>query len=135
MVRGHWASISERFDEYSRILVGTTQENQTMVSKHNRLETSKQIAIEIVRAGEYEITLSDKHPEIEHPDALALGCGEAKLKIGDLELKKTIEGDATQVVFKTKLEKGPAFLQASFTPPGKGEARPTTFLVFRHVGS
>ena len=128
---GHWTSISERFDEYSRIVVGAPEANPTMLSRHNRLEDSKQIAIEIVRSGRYEIILSDDHPAARH----TLSASRARLKIGSLDVEQAADGDTPYIVFKVRLEKGPAFAQAWFLDPGSSEPRPTPFVTLRHVGS
>jgi arylsulfatase A-like enzyme len=128
---GYWSDISERFDEYSRVFLGAPEAKLTMLSKLNRLEDSKQIAVEVIRDGEYEVILSDDHPEARH----TLTATGARLRIGALDREDFTLRDATRIAFKVRLTKGPAFVQAWFTDPKSSEPRPVPFLTFRHIGS
>ena len=128
---GHWARASKRFHEFSRLVVGAPEANPTMLSSHDLLEDSRQLAVDIVRSGRYEVTLSDDHPA----DRRALSATQARLKIGTLELEKDAEPGARSIAFEARLEKGPTFVQAWFNSPGDDKLRETRFLVFRYLGS
>jgi arylsulfatase A-like enzyme len=128
---GYWKHVSKRFDEFARLVVGAPEANPTMLCSHDLLEDSKQLAVDVVRTGRYEVTLSNDHPANQR----SLSAARAQLKIGDLDLRKNAAPDATTISFEARLEKGPTFVEAWFMGSADDKPRRTPFYVFRYLGS
>ncbi len=128
---GHWNHVSKRFDEHSRLVIGAPEANPTMLTKHDLLEESRQLAVEVVRGGSYEVTLSQQHPAAIRQ---SLTATEAELRIGDLHLREKFAGGTAQITLKTTLEAGPTFVQAWFNAETRGRPQEVPFLVFRRLG-
>jgi arylsulfatase A-like enzyme len=129
-----WQHISARFDDYVRIELGSPQANPTLLTCHDwhtnngpvpwnqgairRDQTANGFwAVDVVRAGEYEITLRSRPAHVNHP----LNPGTARILIGPVDSKLPIKQGATAVTFRVPLKAGTAKLQTWF-----GEANGTT---------
>lgn len=71
-------------------------------------------AVDVERAGRYEITLHRWAPYLEKP----MGMVEARLRIGDVLETQKLEEDATGATFRVELESGPAMLKTWLKRPG-----------------
>lgn len=126
----HWKDISKRFGEYCRLVIGAPQANPTILCSHSRLEYSRRIAVEVLRSGDYEISLAQTRPPEETP----LGCVDARVQIGSVDLSKKVDPDATTAVFRTRLVAGDAFLKTWLTDKNSGNKDDARFVVFRYLG-
>jgi arylsulfatase A-like enzyme len=135
-----WDDISERFDEYVRIGLGSPRENPATLTCHDWHAPMNQIpwnqpmvrrspaangwwAVEVLRDGRYEITLRMRPAYVEH----RLKGGTARLKIGDVEQTQPVESGAAAVTFTVELKAGPARLQTWLDEPD-GTSRGAFFI-------
>src|SRR5262249_22131317 len=103
---GWWTDISRRFDEYCPIVVGSEKENPTPLCCHDwhgeqALAGQERVrkgvvangfgALEVARAGKYEITLRQQPEAAKCPIAAAT----ARLSVGDQDLTKPVPAGAT----------------------------------------
>jgi arylsulfatase A-like enzyme len=120
-----WTSISKRFDEYCEIAIGAEKENPVQLCCHDwhgeiapsAQESIRQAvkangfwALEVARAGKYEITLRQQPAEAKFP----IQGTSARLKIGDVERTQAIPKDAVSVTFPLELKPGKTRLQTWF---------------------
>jgi hypothetical protein len=117
-----WNDISRRFGEYCEIVIGSDKENPTLLACHdwhgetapslqdyvrNGVKSNGFWAIEVERAGKYEVTLRQRPAMVKFP----IEGDRARLKIGDFEESKPVPPGATEVTFDLELKKGKARLQ------------------------
>jgi len=120
-----WTSISRRFDEYCEIAIGSDKENPVQLccqDWHGEIAPSAQESIrqavkangfwtlDVVRAGQYEITLRQQPAEAKFP----IQGTTARLKIGDVERTRALAKDAVSVSFPLELKPGKTRLQTWF---------------------
>ena len=125
----YWKDISKRFGEYSRLVIGAPQANPTILCSHSLLEYTHQIAVKVVRSGEYEISLVQSRPPEKEP----LGSLDARVKISNVDLRKKVEPGATAAVFTTRLAAGDAFLKTWLTDNNNGKKDDAKFIIFRYL--
>ena len=121
---GWWADISKRFDEYCEIVVGSEKENPSMLCCHDwhgeralsgqdmvrRGEKANGFwAIEVARAGKYEMTLRQQPAQAKFP----IEADKARLKIGAMEMSQAGAGGRHR-----------AWLSRSNSPPARRACRP-----------
>jgi arylsulfatase A-like enzyme len=117
-----WEDISKRFDEYCEIIVGSEKENPTLLCCHDwhgelppamQEDVQKVVkrngfwVIEVARAGKYEITLRQQPAVAKFP----IQAEQARLKVGDIDLTKSVPAGATEVTFAVELKPGKTRLQ------------------------
>jgi hypothetical protein len=139
-----WADVTKRFDEYQEIVVGAEQEspsrltcfdwyggegppNQELIRKAP--ETNGFWALEVARAGRYEIALRQQPPEAAFP----IEGDTARVKIGDVDVSQSIPKGAAAVAFQVKLPAGKTKLQTWLTA-ASGRSRGAYFAYVRYVG-
>ena len=129
-----WASVSAHADEYPRIVIGSDQENLTVLSSHdihgevtwnqNQVRAGKRCdgfwAIDVARDGEYEFALR-RWPESSGAaiteaayGGRAIRATNARLLVDGFDQTKTIEEGAALVTFRVPLTAGNTRLQAWF---------------------
>ena len=121
-----WADISKRFDEYCNIVVGSGEENPTLLTCHDwhgerALSLQDYVkkgevangfwALEVARAGKYAITLRQQPATAQFP----IQAETARLTIDKLDLKRAVPTGAIGVTFEVRLEKGSIRLQTWLT--------------------
>jgi arylsulfatase A-like enzyme len=121
-----WKDISQRFNEYCEIVVGSQNENPTQLCCHDwhgepapslqelvRKEVNANgfWAIEIARPGRYQVTLRQQPEVAKFP----IRAATARLMIGTLEQTKPVPADATAVRFEAELKAGKTRLQTWLT--------------------
>ena len=133
---GWWADTSKRFDEYSDIVAGSEQENPARLccmdwhgpkipwnqdAVRRGLEANGFWAIEVARAGTYEIALR-RWPEeanlaIDQAEAgaAAINITEARLSVGDAERSKAVAKGDLAATFTLDLKPGKTRLQTWLT--------------------
>ncbi len=131
MYEAWWADVSKRFAEFNHIVLGDDAENPVKLSSfdwHTKTAWSQgQVrsgavvnsfwAVEIARAGSYEITLRRWPEETKAaitaaiPGGKAIAASEARLKIAEIDVTKPIPDGATAVTFTVDLVKGQTRLQ------------------------
>ena len=149
-----WEDVSERFDEYCRIVLGSSHENPTRLMSHdwhgprvpwsqhavrNGAEGNGFWAVDVARDGRYELELRRWPKEVDAPitDAVdggkAIDAATARIKIGGIELSKPIEANARGVLFQTHLKAGPARLQTWFSDDA-GNSRGAYYVYVKRLG-
>jgi arylsulfatase A-like enzyme len=118
-----WENISERFDEYVRTIVGSPEQNPTLIFSHDWHANSvpwnhSQIrampkangnwAIDVAVTGTYRVTLRHQPEYMDYP----LQADTARLTIGEqVDETRNVPAVATGVSFYVELEAGPAMMQ------------------------
>ena len=135
-----WADVSERFDEYCEIIIGSAKENPSRLTCHDwhsvggvrqaqssqgavgqGVQVSGFWAVEVARDGVYEFALRRWPKELDAPINAAVPGGKAisatsaRLKIADLDVTKAIPNGAHAVTFGVGLKAGKTRLQTWFT--------------------
>jgi arylsulfatase B len=132
-----WTDVSERFDEYCRIVLGSERENPSRLTCHDwhgsgatpwnqthilrGTEGNGFWAVEVARAGEYVFSLRRWPREVDAPIGAAIPGGRAisasraRLKIGPVEREKPIPAGAEEVAFRVPLTPGDMQLQTWLT--------------------
>ena len=140
-----WESLTPVFDEYVRIGVGGA-ENPVRLMSHdwhtegkgtpwhqnhvrNGYVSNGPWAIDVERAGEYEVTLF-RWPE--HVGR-AMDCVRAAISIGGVERSSEISGSAKKVSFRVGLEAGPTMLLTTLFR-SDGEEHGAYFASVRSLG-
>ncbi len=131
-----WADVSQRFDEYCEIIIGSDEQNPTRLMSHDwhspkvpwnqgavrsGMQANGFWAVEVARDGEYQFELRRWPKELDAPinEAIrggkAINATEARLKIADADMTVPVPGDAHAVTFRLKLKAGKTRLQTWFT--------------------
>ena len=134
-----WADVSERFDEYCEIIIGSDEGNifpltgddwheytgpplWTWGHVLNGNQTNGFWAVEVARDGMYEFALRRWPRELDKPitsgpaGAKVINVTRARLKIADVDVTGPITKDAAEVLFRVKLRAGKTRLQTWFLP-------------------
>jgi len=137
-----WSEVSKRFDEPSRIVLGSNAENPSRLTgfdwcagtpwNQSHVRGGQAIAsywmVQVAKSATYEIALSRWPEEADTPinaapkGGRAIRVSKARLKIADVDQTiDVVQGDKT-ATFRVKLPAGPAKLETWFIDP-KGAAR------------
>jgi arylsulfatase A-like enzyme len=135
-----WDDISERFDEYCEIIIGSEKENPTCLMSHDIhgqvVWNHEQIregaradgfwAVEVEADGTYEFSLRRWPREVDNPISTSLEIDkedeeyviitatDARLKVADFDKTKPIVPEAREVKFRVQLKAGKTRVQAWF---------------------
>jgi len=135
-----WDDVSERFDEYSEIIIGSDKQNPTCLVSHdlhgevvfyvNQVKEGAPSdgfwAVDVARSGLYEFALRRWPRELDRPISGTVGIHElepdyegftvthARLKVADIDQTKPIEPRAREVTFKVRLKAGSTRVQGWF---------------------
>ncbi|MHC4647294.1 MAG: sulfatase/phosphatase domain-containing protein, partial [Planctomycetota bacterium] len=129
-----WTDISGRFLEKCEIIIGSDNENPSMLTSHdwhthgpwNQIqvregpENNSYWAVEVARDGEYEISLRRWPQEVDAPitaaidDGRAISATTARLRMAGVDQTKPLPKDAAAVTFTVKLKAGKTRLQTWF---------------------
>jgi arylsulfatase A-like enzyme len=141
---GWWADLSRRFDEYCEIVVGSEKENPSRLCCHDwhgpaapsdqqALLKAPQAngfwAIEVARAGKYEIALRQLPAEAN----TAIQADRARVKVGDVEADKPVPDGATSVTFTVELKAGKCRLQTWLSDSKKGVERGAFYVEVKYL--
>ncbi len=133
-----WQSLQPAFDRVAAIPVGAAQSrplvlltahdwhppsgstrdvpwNQELISRSK--PGNGYWALDVVRAGRYEITLRNRPPGFGVP----WGAGEATIRVGKQTARQAIGADAAAVRFRLDLPSGPTQLRTTIRRPGLPE--------------
>ena len=148
-----WADLSEQFDKYCRLIIGSDEENPCRLMSHdwhgpNPVWSQRAVragskangfwAVEVARAGKYEFELRRWAAEVDKPITAAIAKGkaiavtEARLKIADVDITKPIPQDAHAVTFRVQLKAGKTRLQTWFIDD-KGESRGAYYVYVKRL--
>jgi len=150
-----WTSISTRFDEYVRIELGGTAAPTTTLTGHDWHSPQRDCpwnqpivergnfgngfwAVEVVRDGKYEVTLRQRPAGVPYP----LQAGQARLQIGDHDIRQPVPQGESSARFVVDLKAGPCQLQTWLKVAGQkaagqkagGQARGAPFVEVRYLG-
>jgi arylsulfatase A-like enzyme len=138
-----WAGVSERFDEYCEIIIGSDKQNPTRLMSHDwhtakvpwnqgavrsGMQANGFWAVEIERDGTYRFELRRWPKELDAAINAAVDGGKAisatsaRLKIADLDVTRVIPNGAHAVTFSVGLKAGKKRLQ-SWLIDDEGESR------------
>ncbi len=127
-----WDGLSERFDEYCEIELGSPAANPTSFTCHDwhggnvpwnqravrsNPKANGFWAVEVVQAGTYEFTLRGQPAVARY----ALNEGTARVKVGELEATAPITAGQTSVTVTMQLKAGKTKLQTWLAEEGRGE--------------
>jgi arylsulfatase A-like enzyme len=148
-----WASVSQRFDEYCEIVIGSDKQNPTRLMSHdwhgprvpwdqgavrNGMKANGFWAIEIERDGTYQFELRRWPEEADAPINAAIAGGKAisvtkaRLKVAGFDQTKPVSSDARAVTFRAELKAGKTRLQTWFTND-KGVSRGVYYVYARRL--
>jgi hypothetical protein len=150
-----WDDVSERFDEYCEIVIGSDKENPSRLTSHDWHASTPLIpwsqenilsgmksngfwAVEVAGDGTYEIALRRWPAEVNKPvtgtipGGRAIDATEARLTIADVDVKMPVPQDAAAVTFRVKLNAGKTRLQTWFTDD-KGASRGAYFVYVKRI--
>jgi hypothetical protein len=137
-----WLEVSKRFDEPSRIVIGSDAENPVRLTgfdwcagtpwNQSHVRGGQAIAsfwmVQVAKAGTYEIVLRRWPAEADTPingavkGGKAIRVSKARLKIADVDQTVDVAPTDKSAVFRVKLPAGPAKLETWFIDPN-GAAR------------
>jgi len=130
-----WVDVSQRFDEYCEIIIGSDKQNPTRLMSHDwhtpkgpwnqgavlsGMQANGFWAVEVARAGRYQFELRRWPKEVDAPINEAIPGGkaitvtEARLKIADADMTMPVLKDAHAVTFRLKLKAGKTRLRTWF---------------------
>lgn len=130
-----WSDLSEQFDKYCEIVIGSDEENPTRLMSHDwhgpQVPWSQSAvrgaskgngfwAVKVNRDGEYEFALrrwpveAGKAINATIGKAKSIGAVKARIKIADVDQTKPVEQDAVDVKFRVKLKAGSTRLETWF---------------------
>lgn len=140
-----WADISQRFDEYCEIIIGSDHENPARLTAHDWhgpkvpwdqshvRDTSFYAngfwAVEVARTGRYEIALRQQPVEADFP----IQATRARLQIGNIDVSKAVPAGATGVTFDVELRAGKTRLQTWLIDEKKGKERGAYYVYVRRT--
>jgi len=157
-----WADISERFDEYCEIIIGSDKQNPTRLMSHDwhtakvpwsqgavrkGMQANGFWAVEVARDGRYQFELRRWPKEVNAPINAAIPGGkaitamEARLAITPVsafvegtgvDATKRVFKDARAVTFGVELKAGKGRLQTWFIDD-KGESRGAYYVYVRRL--
>lgn len=138
-----WTDLSEQFDKYCEIVIGSDKHNPTRLMSHDwhgpNVPWSQSAvrgaakgngfwAIKVERDGEYEFALrrwpieAGKAVNATIDNAKSIAATKARIKISDFDQTKPVGKDAVDVKFRAKLKAGSTRLESWFIDD-KGESR------------
>jgi arylsulfatase A-like enzyme len=135
-----WANVSEHFDEYCEIVIGSEEQNPTclmshdihgqVVWNHEQVREGQRAdgfwAVEVARAGVYEFSLRRWPEEVNRPisgsvdidkedqEYEVITATDARLKVAEFDETKPAGRGATDVKFRVRLKAGKTRVQAWF---------------------
>lgn len=133
-----WSDVSQRFDEYCEIIIGSEKERLTDLRCDDWHDCIGPLpggqwwifpgvasngfwALDVARDGTYQFALRRWPAEVDKPITAAIPRGKAisaskaRLKIADVDLTRPIPKDASAVTFQVQLKVGKTRLQTWFT--------------------
>ncbi len=148
-----WTDLSEQFDKYCKIIIGSDKHNPTRLMSHDwhganpawsqgavrgGSKANGFWAIEVERDGEYEIALRRWPIEVDKPINAAINGGKAitatkaRLTIADVDQTRPVAKGAKEVKFRMKLKTGKTRLQTWFIDD-KGDSRGAYYAYVRRL--
>ena len=151
-----WQDISQRGGEYVPIVLGHDAENPTCLTSHDwhdaqtgypvfdqsqvrrAVRSNGFWAVDVARAGRYEIQLRRWPRELDQPingsipDGQAISAVQARLTIGRIEQTMAVKADDKAAVFTVDLDQGPAKLQ-SWLIEKDGQSRGAYYVYVRRL--
>ncbi|UCG49733.1 MAG: sulfatase-like hydrolase/transferase, partial [Phycisphaerales bacterium] len=148
-----WESISERFEGYCEIVIGSERENPTRLMSHdwhsrNPAWSQRSVlsgaksngfwAVEVEREGAYEFSLRRWPVEADAAIDAAIRGGKAiratraRIRVADVDMSKVVGEGAKEVTFRARLKAGKTRLQSWFIDE-KGESRGAYYVYVRRL--
>jgi arylsulfatase A-like enzyme len=148
-----WEDLSQQFDKYCRIIIGSDEENPCLLMSHdwhspNPVWSQGAVraggksngfwAVEAARGGTYEFALRRWPIEVDKPITASIAKGKAieankaRLKIADVDVSKPVSADTHAVTFRVQLKAGKTQLQTWFIND-KGESRGAYYVYVKRI--
>jgi len=148
-----WVDVSQRFDEYCEIIIGSDKQNPTCLMSHDWhtpkvpwnqgavrsvMQANGFWAVEVARDGRYQFELRRWPKELDAaineaiPGGKAIRATEARLKIADADVTMPVPGDAHAVRFEVRLKAGKTRLQTWFTD-NRGNSRGAYYVYVKRL--
>ncbi|MBA7482246.1 hypothetical protein ES707_17730 [subsurface metagenome] len=148
-----WADVSQRFDEYCEIIIGSDKHNPTRLMSHDwhtprvawsqgavrsGMEANGFWAVEVARDGRYQFELLRWPIELNVPinetipGGKAITATEARLKISDADMTVPVSMNARAVTFKIDLKAGKTRLQTWFMD-NRGNSRGAYYVYVKRL--
>lgn len=139
-----YEDVSERFGEYCEIVLGSLRANPTTLTCHDwhgpgvpwnqthiasRMKANGYWAVEVERAGQYEIVLRERPAWWQFP----LKATSARLKIGDTESVRPVQPGTSGVAMVVDLKAGKTKMQ-TWLLDRTGEIRGAYFVDVKYLG-
>ena len=157
-----WSGVEPRVNEFSAIHIGSEKENPTMLTpcdwRDVFLDQQAQVrrvrrngiwTLFVERAGEYEVSLrrwpieadlpiTAAAPEYKGVDGTykggdAFAVSSARLKIGNIDQTKAVNGTEKEVLFTLRLKRGPIDLQTFFNDAKGAEIAGAYYVYVRRL--
>ncbi len=148
-----WADVSQRFDEYCEIIIGSDKHNPTRLMSHDwhtpkvpwnqgavrsGMQANGFWAVDIERDGRYQFELRRWPKELNVPidesipDGKAITATEARIKIGDEDMTVPVSRNARAVTFQVRLKAGKTRLQTWFMD-NRGNSRGAYYVYVKRL--
>ncbi len=137
-----WESISEKFDDYNDIVIGSAQENPAVLYVHDahRKDNRQVWVVEVERSGEYRFRSFRWNPESgkrileTREGSAAADSAEAWLRVGSVERTSRVRPESTAVEFKVHLTAGRTCLETWFMPIGSDKPWSAAAISVERIG-
>ncbi len=148
-----WADVSQRFDEYCEIIIGSDKQNPTRLMSHdwhtpkvpwnqgavrNGMQANGFWAVEVAHDGRYQFELRRWPEEVDAainetiPGGKAITVTEARLKIADADMTLPVSADAHAVTFRLQLKAGKTQLRTWFMDE-RGNSRGAYYVYVKRI--
>ncbi|MDT8300110.1 MAG: arylsulfatase [Sedimentisphaerales bacterium] len=148
-----WEDVSERFDEYCEIILGSDKHNPTRLMSHdwhaqkvpwnqgavrNGMQANGFWAVEVARNGRYQIELRRWAKELDAgineaiPGSKAINVTKARLTIADQDMTVPVSRNARAVTFDLRLKAGKTRLQTWFMD-NRGNSRGAYYVYVKRL--
>jgi arylsulfatase A-like enzyme len=142
-----WKSLTDRFGQYPRIVLGSGHENPSRLTAHDWHNPESNVpwnqrmiqedpavngwwAVNIAREGTYRVTLRQRPKQVDFP----LKAATVRLKIGDRSWSTTVLEEKSKVVFEVELTEGPVRMQTWITS-AEGISRGAYYVSVKYVSN
>jgi len=137
-----WESISEKFDDYSDIVIGSDHENPAVLYGHDahRKDVRQVWVVEVERPGEYRFRSFRWPPESgkrileTREGSAAADSAEALLRVGNVERTSPVCPELTTVEFAVHLTAGRTCLETWFMPIGSDKPWSAAAISVERIG-
>lgn len=137
-----WEDISEAFDTYAEIHIGSEHENPVRLNSHDAFSRQGENiwVVNVLRDGKYRITLKRWPAEsakriVENREGdRDIPVESARLKVGNIDQSKSVTEEMTGQTFVVSLKSGTTCLHTSFHIKDSGQKLPALRVSIEYIG-